>query len=95
MQGTNTVIKMNGSIAGDSSTEKRKFTARQWAALIRFFGVETQRQVQNIWKQIEKVRDATEVHTIVVTTIKEQKNYVDRQSSQVWFGNDVAEDIRK
>ena len=36
-----------------------------------------------------------EVCTIVVTTIKEQQVDVDRQSSRVWFGDDVAEDIRK
>ena len=36
-----------------------------------------------------------EVRTIVVTAIKEQQVDVDRQSRQVWFGNDVAEDIWK
>ena len=64
-------------------------------ALIEVFGVETRKQVQNIWKQIEKARDATEVCTIVVTSIKEQQVDVDRQSSRVWFGDNVAEDIRK
>ena len=63
--------------------------------LIRFFGVETQKQVQNNWKQIKKFCDATEVRTIVVTAIKEQQVDVDRQSSQVWFGDNVAEDIWK
>ena len=67
----------------------------QWAALIVFCGVETRKQVQNIWKKIEKARDATEVRTIVFTAIKEQQVDVDRHSKRVWFGNDVAEDIRK
>ena len=39
-------MKMNGAIAGDSSTGRKKFTASQWAALIVFF-VET-------WKQVQK-----------------------------------------
>ena len=93
--GENTAMKMNGTIAGDSATGQRKFTARQWAALIGFCGVETRKQVPKIWKQIEKARYATEVRTIVVTSIKEQQVEVDRQSSQVWFGDDVAEDIWK
>ena len=50
---------------------------------IGFFGVETLKQVQKIWKQIEKARDATEVRTIMITAIKEQQADVDRQSSQV------------
>ena len=86
---------MNGAIAGDSATGRKQFTARQWAVLIGFWGVETQKQVQNFWKQIEYARDATEVRTIVVTVIKEQKFDFDRQSIRVWFGNDVAEDIWK
>ena len=44
-----TATKMNGAIAGDSETGRKKFTARQWAALIGFFGAETRNQVQNIW----------------------------------------------
>ena len=39
--------------------------------------------------------DATEARTIVVTPIKEQQVDVERQSSRVWFGYDVAEDICK
>ena len=35
------------------------------------------------------------VRTIVVAAIKEQKVDVDRHSSQVWFGDYVAEDICK
>ena len=31
----------------------------------------------------------------MVTAIKEKKIDVDRKSSRVWFGNDVAEDIRE
>ena len=95
MQGANTAIKTNGAIAGYLATGQKKFIARQWAALIGFCGVETQTQVQNNWKQIEKDRDATEVHTIVVTAIKEKQVDVDRHSIQVWFGSDVAEDIWK
>ena len=95
VQGANTTMKMKGAIAGDSVTGQNKFTARQWAALIGFCGVETWKQVQNIWKQIEKACYETEVNTIVVTTIKEQQFDVDRQSSRVWFGNDVAEEIWK
>ena len=86
---------MNGAIGGDSATGQKKCTARQWAALIGLCGVETRNQVQNIWKKIEKVHDATEVRTIMVTTIKEQQVDVDRHSSRVWFGEDVAEDILK
>ena len=36
-----------------------------------------------------------EVRTIVVTAIKEQHVDVDRQSSRVWFGDDVVEDLWK
>ena len=88
-------MKMKGAIAGDSTTGRRKFTARQWAALIGFCGVETWKQVQKNWNQIEKARDATEVRTIVVTAIKEQQVDVDRQSRRVWFGDDAAKDICK
>ena len=84
---------MNSAITGDSATAQDKITARQWAALIVFCGVETRKQVQKNWKQIEKSRDAMELRTIVVTAIMEQHVNVDRQSSRVWFGNDVAEDI--
>ena len=86
-------MKMNSAVAGDSETEQKKFTSRQWVALIGFFGVKTRKQVQKIWKQIEKARDATEVRTIVVTPINEQQFDIDRQSSRMWFGDDVAEDI--
>ena len=34
VRGANTEIKMNGTISGDSETGQKKFTARQWAALI-------------------------------------------------------------
>ena len=83
-------MKMNGAIAGDSETGQKKFTARQWEALIGFCGVETWKQVQKFWKQIKKARDIKEVRTIVVTAIKEQQVDVDRKSSWVWFGNNVA-----
>ena len=86
---------MNSAVAGDSETEQKNFTSRQWVALIGFFGVKTRKQVQKIWKQIEKARDATEERTIVVTVIKEQQVDVDKQSSRVWFGDDVPEDIWK
>ena len=88
-------MKTTGAIAGKSETGRKKFTARQWEALIGFCGVETRKQVQNIWKQIEKACDATEVCTIVVTAIKEEQIEVNRQSIRVWFGNGVAEDIFK
>ena len=88
-------MKMIGTIAGYSATGRKKFMARQWAALIVFCGVETRKHVQNNWKKIVKDRDATEVHTIVVTAIKEQQVHVDRHSRRVWFVNDVAEDIWK
>ena len=32
-------MKMNGAVVGDSATGKKKFTARQWAALIVFLGL--------------------------------------------------------
>ena len=48
VRGENTSKKMNGAIEGDSETGRKKFTARQWAALIGFCGVETRKQVQNI-----------------------------------------------
>ena len=88
-------MKMNVAIVGDIATTRKKFTARQWEALIRFCGAETRKQVQNILKLIEKARDATDVRIIVVTTIKEQEVDVAIQSSRVWFGDDVAEDICK
>ena len=40
--------------------------------MIGFCGVETQKEVQNIWKKIEKAHYVTGVHTIVVIAIKEQ-----------------------
>ena len=64
VQGANTAMKMNGAITGDSTTGRKIFTARQWVALIGFFGVETRKQVQKIWKQIEKACDKTEGSTI-------------------------------
>ena len=70
VRGSNTAMKMNGAIAVDSATGRNKFTARQRAALIGFCGVETRKQIQKNWKQIKKARDATEVCTILVTTIK-------------------------
>ena len=88
-------MKMNVTIAGYLANGRKKFIARLWAVLIGFCGVETRKQVQNFWKQIEKARDATEVRTIVVTAIKEQQVDVNRKSSRVWFGNDVAENIWK
>ena len=60
-----------------------------------FVVLKTRSRFKFFWKQIEKARDETEVCTIVVNAIKEQ--YVDfgRQSIQVWFGDDVAEEIWK
>ena len=46
VQGANTAMKMNCTITGDSATGKKKFMARQWAAIIGFCGVETRKQVQ-------------------------------------------------
>ena len=57
-------MKMNGAIAGYSSTGRNKLTARKWAVMIGFCGVETWKQVQKIWKQIEKACDKTEGSTI-------------------------------
>ena len=59
VQVANTAMNINGAIAGDSETGRKKFTARQWVAIIGFFGVETRKQVQKNWKQIEKARYAT------------------------------------
>ena len=70
VQGANIGMKMTGAIAGNSATGQKKLTARQWAALIGFCGVETQKQVQMFWKLIVKAWDATEVCTIVVIAIK-------------------------
>ena len=95
VRSANTAININGAIARDSETGEKKFMARQWSALIEFCGVETQKQVQNIWKQIEKSRGARKVRTIVVTSIKEQHVDVDRHSNRVCFGENVAEDIWK
>ena len=78
LRGANTAMKMNGAIVGDSATRWGGFTARKRAALIGFCDVETQKPVQNIWKKIEKARDATEVRIIVVTASKEQKVDVDK-----------------
>ena len=64
---------MNSVIVVDSATGWKKDTARQWSALIGFCGVENRKQVQTIWKQIEKARDSTDVRTIVITEIKEIK----------------------
>ena len=49
----------------------------------------------NVLEEYKKARNATEVHTIVVTGIKEQQIDVDRYSSRVWFGKNVTEDIYK
>ena len=43
VRGAKTAIKMNGAIAEDSETGRKKFMARQWAALIECFGVETRK----------------------------------------------------
>ena len=93
VRGANIAMEMNGTIAGYLATGRKKFTARQWAVLIGFCGVETRKQVQNIWMQIEKARDATEVRNFVVTAIKEQQVDVYREFSRVWFGDNVAEEI--
>ena len=71
VRGVNTAMKMNGSIAGDSTTGRKKFTSRQCAALIGFCGVENWKQVQNNWKKIEKARDGTEVRNIVANLCEE------------------------
>ena len=84
---------MKCAIAGDLATRMNKFTARQWAALIGFCGVETRKQLQKFWKKIEKARDATDVRTIVVIAIKEQQVDVDIEYNRVWFGKNAAEDI--
>ena len=91
----NTAMKINGAIVGDSTTGWKKLTARQWVELIEFCGVETRKQVQKYWKQIKKACDATEVRTIVVTSIKEQQVEVDRQSIRVCLGNNVSKEIYK
>ena len=46
VQGENTAMKINGTIAVDSGTGQKKFIARLWAALIGLFAVETRKQVQ-------------------------------------------------
>ena len=68
--GANTTTKMNGAIAGDSETGRKKFTARQWAVLIGFCDVETRKQVKTFGRESKNSRDAMDVCTIVVTTIK-------------------------
>ena len=83
VRGANTTMKINGAIAGDSATGRKKFTVRQWAALIGICGVETWKQVQKNWREIKNAHYATEVRTIVVTAIKEQKVDVDRHSNRV------------
>ena len=95
VQGANTAMKMIGTIAGDLATGRKKFMARQWAALIVFCDVATWKHVQNNWKKIEKDCDATEVHTNVITAIKEQQVDFDRQSMRLWFADDVVEEIWK
>ena len=72
-------MEMNSVITGDSTTGRKKFTARHWAYLIGFCGVKTRKQVQKFWKKIENARDATEVRTIVITVIKEQQIGVYKQ----------------
>ena len=84
---------MHGAIVGNSATGRKKFTDRKWVALIGFYSVETWNQVQKNGKRIEKARGAMEVRIILVIAIKEQQVDVDRQSSRVWFGNNIAEDI--
>ena len=84
---------MTGDISDTSATEWKKFTARQWVALIGFCGVETRKQVQKHLKQIEKAYGAMYVRTIVVTAIKEQQIDVNRKFSRVCFGDVFVEDI--
>ena len=50
VRGENTSKKMNDAIEGDSETGRKKFTARQWAALIEFCVVETRKQVKKNWR---------------------------------------------
>ena len=93
VQGKNTEMKITGDIVGISATGWNTLTAREWAALIGYCGVEIWKQAQKNWKHIKKSLDAMEVRTIVVTAIKEQQIDVNIQSIQVWFGDDVTEDI--
>ena len=47
LRGANTAMTMNDTIAGDSETGQKKFTARHWVTLIGFCDVKT-------WKQAQK-----------------------------------------
>ena len=96
MQGANTEMKVNVTIVGDSTTRRKKFTARQWAALIEFFDVEIRKQVQkHLEGQIKKSLDEREVRNIVVAAIKEQHVDANRQYIRVWLGDNFTEDIWK
>ena len=95
VQGANTAMKTNDSISGNSATGWKKFTARQWAVLIFFLNLKPGSRFKTIVSKNKKARDATEVRTIMVTAIKEQQIDIERQSIQLWFGDDMAEDIWK
>ena len=60
-----------------------------------FVELKTGSRFQTFGSKFEKARNAMEVCTIVVTAIKEQQVDIDIQSSQVWFGKNVPEDIWK
>ena len=55
VRGANTEMKIYGKIAGDLATGQKKLTARQWAVLIGFCGVETLKQVQNFGRESKRI----------------------------------------
>ena len=87
-------MKMNGAIAGYSATAQKKFRAREWAALIRCFGVKSQKKVQSFGSNLRKI--VMQQRCATKWSHKPRKKIdVDRQSSWMWFGEDVMEDIWK
>ena len=58
VHGAATMMRMNGDLNATSPGGRKKFSERQWSALIGFCGVVSKKQLSKIWKQIEKAKDA-------------------------------------
>ena len=95
VHGAATMMQMNGDLNATSTSGRKKFSERQWSALIGFCGVVSKKQLPRIWKQIEKAKDAVEVWTLVIDAIRAKQVDIDKHTSRVWFGEDIAEDIMK
>ena len=73
----------------------KSFRNASWRRLLDFVECPPKNQLPKIWKQIEKAKDAVEVRTLVIDAIRAEQIDIDKHTSRVWFGEDIAEDIMK